>query len=96
MSKKQQYNIPLYGVLSNGNMAKTHEADRVSAFHGDTDKTSGYFRVVDKVTHVVLTTPLGAYEIPWDKMLNIYKGIAEGIKIHISLKRVSGKLIYWA
>jgi len=44
---------------------------------------------------VLLISFLGVYDIYFDKMLNLYAGVANGLKVHITLDHAFGKLCYW-
>ena len=100
MIRKKQHKIKLIGRVLGGGAAKTHQSKDVIYYTGDLEvgleTQNNYFRVGEFPTYVMLATPKGQYKIPFNEMLQLFKGEANGIKIHITLKPISGKLIYWA
>ena len=96
---KKQVKIPLYGILDDLSVAKTHQAADVVEFHGDNPikGTKGYFKVTKPFDDVVtVETPRGTYHLKFNKGAGIYTGEAKGLKVHVSLKKIVGELIYWA
>ncbi len=97
---KKQVKVALYGILpDNRGLAKTSDADEVAEFHGDSPEGSkAYF----SVTHpdlgpVCITTPKGVYyEETTNPHGTLHKFNIEGIKVHVTFKKIVGKLIYWA
>jgi hypothetical protein len=97
MASKQQHVIKLTGIID-GKPAKTHQADDVRDFFGDAPGYANYFRVDNTLEGTpVLITPKGKYLMIWNNA-----GYFEpqyppnGLAIHVSLKRITGNLIYWA
>lgn len=96
---KKQVKIPLYGILDDLSAAKTHQAADVVEFHGDgpTKGTKGYFKVAKPFGDVVaVETPRGTYHLRFNTASGIFMGEVNGVKVHVSLKKIVGELIYWA
>ena len=97
MANKKQINVKLVGVLSNGDVAKTHQADRVIAFVND--KRSIRIPVpADSCYLVNMITADGSYKLYAHKTIeNVWMGFVKNkIKVHFKKKKVVGKIIYWA
>jgi len=96
MSKKQHI-VKLVGILKDGSVASTQQADQVVAF---VDRLKDPYFMVAQVKderRLVLTTPKGVYHVGKSLTVkNLYQGQANGHKVHISLKKLVGKVIYWA
>lgn len=92
---KKQHIVKLNGVMANGEIAKTHQADEVVAF---TDENSIFRIPVSVGTHRYVTTVKGSTLL--EKVAtshNMFVGVAaNGIKIHFTHKKIVGKLIYWS
>jgi hypothetical protein len=89
---KKPHNIKLQGILPDGHIAKTSDADQVSAFVSIDRKVS----VVIRPDRAFLRTPKGHYQLTKHKSANRYQGIVEGNKTHITTKLIVGKVIWWA
>ena len=44
---------------------------------------------------LVLVTKKGRYTLKKHASLNLYQGQCDGIKVHVSLKKIIGKLVAW-
>ncbi len=94
-----QHVVPLTGRV-NGKPANTLQAGDVTmVFVGNADKTPGYFQVSEpnEKRQIILTTPKGSYLLV-EGIAGVYKPLADSNlpRLQISLKKISGKLIYWA
>lgn len=94
---KTQHNVQLKGSFrSAGNEvieANTHQANLVTFFKD----SSNYFTVhlvEDSNKHVLLHTPKGEYLLEWNTA-GFFGGVANNTKVHITLKKTIGKLMYW-
>jgi hypothetical protein len=59
----------------------------------DADK---YFSIKPPVNGVVtLVTPKGSYALKAHGKLNIFSGICNGHKVHLSLKKIVGEIRFW-
>ncbi len=85
---KQQHIIKLIGYKQDSTPARINAEVEVFLGNGVTISPQG--------NSVLLSTDKGEYTVPFDTVLNIYKGVANGLKVHISLKKITGKLIYWS
>jgi len=59
-------------------------ADGYRVFSNYTDQT------------VTLITPKDTYSVPKHPTLNMYADTLNGIKVHITLKKLVGQIIYWS
>jgi hypothetical protein len=58
--------------------------------------SSNYFKVFIKSSSTVeVVTPKGVYVLAKHPTLNIYSGKCADHKVHVSLKKIVGKVIYW-
>ena len=83
--------IKLYGVLPNGDIAKTHQADKVCAFTNEK-------RTVTLVKHdgiYLMNTRKNTYNLSKHLSQNYYHCTANNIKVHFIPKKVVAQLIYW-
>lgn len=99
---KTQHTVALTGSFRNlGNetvAAKTHQADLVDFFVGNKEINDKYFTVdliEDSTSYVLLNTPKGEYRLDWNPA-GYYGALVNGVKIHVMLKKITGKLIYWS
>jgi len=96
---KQMRTIFLKGTI-NGVTAKAHQGDDVRIFTAPGPKgTPGYFTVDNSIEGTpVLITPKGRYQLVWSRSGQYFepKEDISGVKIHVTLKPITGKLIYWA
>jgi hypothetical protein len=97
---KQQTIIKLAGTFINNEgrqVAKTHQSDLVSGFIGSTLDNPEYFTInlCENEKVILLNTPKGEYVLHLDPA-GYYSAEINGIKVHITLKKISGKLIFWA
>lgn len=89
MSKERKY-LPLRAYATNG---------EVKYVNGDLD--SPRFEVIkesdDKVTlkSIIKSGQTFVYDLYKHPSQNYYKGECNGHKVHVSLKALVGKLIYW-
>ena len=97
---KTIFKVSLVGMIRSGNAwapAKTHQADEVVFFCGQTDKGTEI-----QIDHRIEGTPVlitgkGKYQLIWN-----HAGFFEpatpipGVKVHVTLKKITGKVIYWA
>ena len=71
-------------------VAKTSDAKKVVVFTTLSGKTKF------SPTTGKLSTLRGTYQMALNSKTSVWQGEARGIKVHITLKKVVGKLIYWA
>jgi hypothetical protein len=93
---KIQHKVALIGILPDGLTAKTHQTELVEYF---TDKKNNFKIHKDNINNrsLRLETKKGLYDIPISiTHKNMYMGEANGIKVHVNIKKISGKIIYWA
>lgn len=91
---KDQYIVKLTGIQANGSLARLGE--EVAYFIGASGINDRYFKITKYPEYVSISTPLGTYQISFNCILNIFKGSIATTKVHVTLKKISGKLIYWA
>jgi hypothetical protein len=90
---KAQHELKLVGVLQDGSIAKTHQADLVVQYQNKEHK----LRACTVENKVCITTPKGVYMLDaTSQNPNMYMGICKDSKTHVILKKTVGKLIYWA
>ena len=91
---KTQRVIHLTGYIGQ-TVALPYQGSAVEEYRGGKDH---YFRInkLEDGSGVILETPKGRYDLSLNKAANIYNGIANGVKVHVTLKKTVGKLIYWA
>ena len=84
--------IPLIGMKNKSDAARIGaevkgflDADRKVAVTVSSDSKS-----------VVLKTTKGSYTLHKSLVTNRYQGSCNGHRVHLCLKKVSGKLVYWA
>ena len=97
---KNMFNIKLTGLVKVGEQlveAKTHQADEVTLFKGVSPK-GGEIRIDHSIEGTpVMITGKGKYQLIWN-----HAGFFEpatpipGVNVHITLKKITGKVIYWA
>jgi len=97
---KQQTIIKLAGTFLNNeglHIAKTHQSELVSGFIGGTLDNPEYFiiNLCEDDKKIILSTPKGEYILDWNNA-GYFDTIINGTKVHITLKKISGKLIFWA
>lgn len=99
---KVQNKIKITGsFLSEGKFvaAKTHQTALVTHFLGDApDGTKNYFSIDMSVKDKpVLVTPKGRYELIRNTKAGFFFAVCtKSIHVHITFKKITGKLIYWA
>ena len=108
---KVQHVIKLRGVVSTSTgvvVAKTHQANEVEEFHGDTPEgvtpfVASYFKFAGykdertgKYCAMFLTTPKGKYELKFNAGAGIWQCTANGCKMKAVIKKVVGELTYWS
>jgi len=93
---KTQHVVKLTGHV-NGRPAKTQQATDVTmVFVGNTDNTPGYFKIHEaKEGSPVLVTPKGEYPLKYNTAGYLEPAVNTPVKIHVCLKKITGKLIYW-
>ena len=95
---KQMHRITLTGMVD-GLPAKTHQANDVVYFVANGPKgTPDYFTVDNTVEGTpTLITPKGQYDLVWSRSGQYYEPKHDmGVKLHVTLKKITGQLIYWA
>ena len=75
------------GILADGSVAKTRQANQVVGFRGD-----GF--MVDP-TSMTLTTAKGIYTLVKHPTRNILTAVCKGTKVRITLKKTVGRLQAW-
>lgn len=94
---KQQIIIKLVGVLESGLAASTQQADKVVAFVDRLENPKFTVKRVPEERRVILTTQQDTYHIGKSLTIkNLYQGQCNGNKVHVTLKKLVGKVIYWA
>lgn len=96
MAKTQKI-VKVFGILEDGTRATTQQADQVYAFV-DVLEDPKFIVMPDHYRAFVgLKTDKGSYIINKSKTIeNLFQGVCAGNKIHITLKRLVGKVIYWS
>ena len=93
-SKKEIHQVKLVGRLKDGSAAKTHQAKDVVGF---SDKANDFKCWPGKSGQYNLATALGRYVLEADANANsVYRGILNGVKVQLNVKKVVGLLTYWA
>lgn len=96
---KSMYQVKLTGIVKDGNdwvEAKTHQADDVVLFRG-VDAKIGTIYVNHRIEGApVLITSKGNYPMLFNKAGYFEPAVTMPCKIHVTLKKITGKLIYWA
>lgn len=94
---KTQHSIKLTGHVNRKPANTLQAGDQSLVFIGHSDETPGYFKIYDvPVGSPVLCTPKGEYPLKWNDAGYWEPAEPMNIKIHVTLKKISGKLIYWA
>ena len=108
---KVKHVVKLRGVISTSTgvvVAKTHQANEVGEFHGDTPSgttpfVASYFKLAGtkdeegNYLELFLETPKGRYPMKFNQSAGIWQYTTPlGHKIHVSLKKVVGELRYWS
>lgn len=95
---KQQHVVKLSGVDHYGKPVRSDNCSLLESFVGSTPKHEDYFTVThtEDGLSVLLDTPKGSYELHKEPNQNYYSGKIDGIAVHITLKKMVGKLIYWS
>jgi len=98
---KAQNNVKLTGIIldpkHNWVPAKTHQANDVLFFQGEDPKVGTFFINHKEEGTPILRTSKGEYPLIWNKAGYFEpKQPVPGVKIHVILKKITGKLIYWA
>lgn len=91
---KTQTIVTLKGMTKTGH-ATTQDGNKVVTFVDD----KHLFKVVNSETQgiVILCTAKGNYSLEVHvSIANLYTGVANGVKVHFTKKKIVGKLIYWA
>ena len=96
---KIQHTIKLTGIVKDSQNnwvdAKTHQAKEVLFFKGQSDKI-GVFYVDHRIEgQPVLRTAQGEYPMLFNKA-GYFEPTEAPVPIHVTLKKITGKLIYWA
>ena len=92
-----QHNVPLTGMKS-----RTEVARIGSEVVGFIDADSKFAITVNNLfgadidsDTITIKTVKGSYELSKSLVANRYEGTCAGIKVHVVLKKISGKVIYW-
>jgi hypothetical protein len=100
---KKEHQVTLVGILDDQSVAKTHQASEVIEFWGSTPKQPNYFKVSGhkdedgEYACLFLQTKQGRYEMVLNRTTNVWQCTTPaGVKVHVTLKKIVGKLIYWA
>lgn len=90
---KTQHELKLVGVLSDGSIAKTHQANQVVQFQNK----ESHIRVMEYNGKAYVITQRDTYPLDVSAQNpHMYMGICKDSKTHVILKKTVGKLIYWA
>ena len=98
---KNMFNIKLTGLVKVGEQlveAKTHQADECALFKGISPKGAVIYIDHRIEGEPVLITGKGKYPLSWNHN-GYYQPdvpIPNGVKIHVTIKKVVAKVIYWA
>ena len=96
---KSMCKVELIGMIRSGNAwapAKTHQADDVVFFCGQTDKGTE-IQIDHRIEgEPVLITGKGRYPLVFNKAGYFEPAVDTPCKIHVTLKKVVAKVIYWA
>ena len=96
---KLMHSVKLTGLVKSGNKwieAQTHQADEVCIFKG-VDAQIGTFYIHNHIEgEPVLHTAKGKYPMLFNKAGYFEPSVVMPCKIHVTLKKITGKLIYWA
>lgn len=92
--KKTNVVLQLTGKMSNGMVAKTHQAAKVIGFTNN--RVSVTKGLKDSVILTTITQK-GVYTLkPHPSIDNLWTGVANNVKVHFTKKKIVAKLIYWA
>ena len=97
---KNMFNIKLTGLVKVGEQlveAKTHQADECVLFRGISPK-GGEIRIDHSIEGTpVMITGKGKYPLIWNHA-GFYEPATPipGVNVHVTLKKITGKVIYWA
>jgi hypothetical protein len=87
--------IKLFGTLEDGTIAKTHQAKEVVMFVSRDRKYKVSYAVSHNKNILDFVTPIGTYMLGKHYMHNYYWGDCKGVKVHVTLKKITGELRYW-
>jgi hypothetical protein len=87
--------IELFGMLSDGTAAKTHQADEVVRFESGDRKIKVRYVESRNKKALQLETPNDRYVLSKHYMHNYYFGDCKGIKVQVSLMKIKGELRFW-
>ena len=91
---RKQTQIKLFGILEDGTKAKTQQAKQVVMFVND--KKSIQVTRSKKRDNLKVITDKGGYTLTPTGSENVYSvRTRKDIIIHVSLRKLVGKLIYW-
>ena len=98
---KTQYEVKLTGLIQDNSIAKAHQAKEVVSFKGNFPEVhgSGEIRIENNPEgKPIMITAKGSYPLVKSPVQNFYHPFHEipGIKVHVILKKITGKVIYWA
>ena len=96
---KIMHQVKLTGLVKSGSKwveAQTNQADEVYLFKG-VDARIGTFYVNHAIEgQPVLRTAQGDYPMLFNKAGYFEPAVGLSCKVHVTLKKITGKLIYWA
>lgn len=91
---KEQHTVALAGYLANGERAASHNASEVRYF---SDAFENFVVRASADGNVVLHTSKGTYPlVKHPSIKNLFTGVCAGIKVHMTKKKLVGKVIYWS
>ena len=76
--------------------ARPQDVTSVLYFTGDSVTTKDYFHLQMIGGRYVLTTPRGKYDFVHHPTNNYWFAEANGVKMHIMVKKIVAHLLYWA
>lgn len=88
--------VTLAGMCKGSVVARPQDTGKVLYFTGDSVTTKNYFHLQLVGGRYVLTTPRGKYDFVHHPTNNYWFAEANGVKIHIMVKKIVAHLVYWA
>ena len=73
-----------------GNKDQTHNDEKLIFIHKNVSVA------ITRGVDALVTTTKGSYTLIKHPTLNIYQGVMNGIKVHVTHKAWVGQLIYWS
>lgn len=97
---KIQHQIKLTGIVKDSQDnwvdAKTHQANKVTIFKGQSPKIGTFYVNHSVEGQPVLRTAQGEYPMVFNPAGYFEPKEPLSVPVHVTLKKITGKLIYWA